>query len=220
MLDLASWAEAFLVAFVLTAPYVAWLRPTPLAFALGAVVVAVLALLLELAIQSALMPVTAGLVVLVLVGPLVEELLKFGASGATGATYRSAAGAGIGFAATENALYFAAFWGEPLTYLATLVVVRAVTDPLLHSTATTLTTLTLRGRPWGLPAGLTLHILWNSGTVVAGLLDPAGGLVLLAANTTAVLGVMLLMRRSPGVEADLAPDESGRPSRGMFTSAG
>ena len=151
MVDLVPTSEAFLTSFVLVAPFVMFLRPRFLSLAGGATFVALAALLVEVLVQNALQPLYAAAVVLVFVAPLTEELLEFLDSGLTGANYASAAGAGIGFAATENALYFLVAWGEPLSYLVALIAVRAVTDPLLHATATTLTTLSWHGRPWGLP---------------------------------------------------------------------
>lgn len=57
------------------------------------------------------------------------------------ATGDSAASAGIGVAAAENGLYFFAAWAEPVSYLVTLIALRATTDPLNQVTATTLTAL-------------------------------------------------------------------------------
>ena len=200
---LLPWVYAFLVSYVLAAPFVAWLRPNLTAMAAGATLVAVGALLIELAAEGVVNPLIAGTAVLVLIGPLTEELLKFLTSGATGANFASASGAGIGFAATENALYFWAAWGEPLSDLVFLIAVRAATDPILHSTAATLDTLTWRGRAWGLPAGVALHMTWNFATLVYVMVDPLAGLLLLAAAGMAVYGIMLLLRRNPEVQDTL-----------------
>ncbi|MGH9918754.1 MAG: PrsW family glutamic-type intramembrane protease, partial [Nitrososphaerales archaeon] len=180
------------------------LRPRLLSLAAGATLVALAALLIEALVQSALNPAIATAVVLVFVAPLTEELLKFLDSGVTGANFASASGTGIGFAATENALYFFAAWGEPLTYLVALVALRAVTDPLIHITATTLTTLSWHGRPWGLPGGLALHALWNAVALVEVYIDPVLGLVLLGASGLVVLGILLLARRSPDIRRTLS----------------
>lgn len=203
-MNLASAAEAFLLSFALVTPFAAFLRPRPLSFAAGATLVALGALLVEFLVQSALSPLTATAVVLVLVAPPTEEMLKFTTSGLTGANLGSASGAGIGFAATENAFYFLAAWGEPTASLAAVIAVRAVTDPLLHSTATTLTTLSWHGRTWGLPAGLSLHMLWNSLALVELSLDPGPGLALLGIVSVALLGLLWLLRRSPDVRDALA----------------
>ncbi len=216
---LLPWIYAFLTSYVLVAPFVAWLRPRWTALALGATVLSGAALVIELLVQGALSPVIAATVVLVLIGPVTEELLKFFASGATGANFASAAGAGIGFAATENALYFWAAWGEPLTALLALIAIRALTDPLLHSTACTLSTLTWRGRWWGLPAAILLHMSWNFATLVYVAVDPTAGLLLLLAAGLAVLGIMLILRRSPVIQEELDNRTVLHPLSGSVTAA-
>ena len=203
LLVLMPWVYSFVVSYILVAPFVAWLRPNWYASAAGATLVAVAALFIELAAESAVSPLVAATIVLVVIGPLTEEVLKFLTSGALGANFASAAGVGIGFAASENALYFWAAWGSPLDALILLIAIRATTDPLLHSTATTLSTLTWRGEPWGFPAGLALHMSWNFATLVYVLVDPLAGLLLLLAAGLAVLGIMLLLRRSPIVRDEL-----------------
>ena len=216
MLDLTPVVEAFLLAFVLTAPFVTWLRPRPLSYAVGSTLIALAALLVEVLVQDALNPAIAATVVLVFVAPLTEELLKFLGSGVTGANFASATGTGIGFAATENALYFFAAWGEPLSYLVALIAVRAATDPLIHATATSLTTLSWHGRPWGLPAGLTLHALWNAVALIEVYIDPTLGLVLLGAAGFVVLGVQLLVRRSPDIQQTLSDEWRMNPWTGSL----
>ena len=219
-MNLAPALEAFLTSFVLVGPFVAVLRPRWLSFAAGATFVALAALLVEVLVQNALSPLYAAAIVLVFVAPLTEELLKFFDSGLTGANYGSAAGAGIGFAATENALYFLAAWGEPLTYLVALIAVRAATDPLLHATATTLTTLSWHGRPWGLPAGIALHALWNTVALIEVVIDPSVGLLLLGAAGFTVLGILLLLRRSPDVRETLDDRWRMNPWSGAVLSVG
>lgn len=160
-------------------------------------------LLVEVLVQNALSPLYAAAIVLVFVAPLTEVQLKFCDSGLTGANYGSAAGAGIGFAATENALYFFVAWGEPLTYLVALISVRAATDPLLHATATTPTTLSWHGRPCGLPAGIALPALWNTVALNEIVLDPTVGLLLLGSAGFTIFGILFLLRRSPDVRDTL-----------------
>jgi RsiW-degrading membrane proteinase PrsW (M82 family) len=145
-------------------------------------------LLTEAEVGNALSPLSAESAVLVFIAPLTEEPLKFVAGGVTGANYSSAAGAGIGFAATENGVYFLAAWNEPVSYLVALVAIRAATDPLRHATACTLSTLTWHGKPKGLPAAIALHAGWNAATRIYVLVDPTVGLVLLATAGIAILG--------------------------------
>lgn len=219
MTDLIPPAEAFLTSFVLVVPFVVALRPRFLSLAAGATFVALAALLIEVLVQDALNPTIAAAVVLVFVAPLTEELLKFLDTGVTGANFASASGAGIGFAATENALYFFAAWGEPLTYLVALIALRAATDPLIHITSTTLSTLSWHGRPWGLPAGLALHGLWNAVALVEVYIDPVLGLVLIGASGVVVLGTLLLLRRSPEIRDTLSDEWRMNPLSGTLFPA-
>ncbi len=218
--DLLPWVYAFLTSYVLIAPFVVWLRPRFLTLVLGGTILAAAALFLEVEVSGALSPVVADVLVLVALGPLIEETLKFLASGATGANFASAAGAGIGFAATENALYFWAAWGGPLDALIFLIAIRAMTDPLLHSTAATLSTLTWRGRAWGFPAAVALHASWNMATLVYVLVNPTEGLVLLAVAGFSVFGIMLLLRRSTTVRDELDNAYRLRPWSGTEAYAG
>ena len=217
---LLPWVYAFVVSYVHVAPFVAWLRPNRYAIATGATLVAIAALFIELAADSAMSPLGAATLVLVMIGPLTEEVLKFLASGSLGANFASAAGVGIGFAATENALYFWAAWGSPLDSLVALIAIRAATDPLLHSTACTLSTLTWRGRAWGFPAAVALHMSWNMATLVYVLVDPLAGLLLLATAGLAVLGIMLLLRRSVAVRDELDNAYRLHPWSGTETYVG
>ena len=217
---LLPWVYAFVVSFVLAAPFIVWLKPRLSTLFLGATVLAAVALLIELEASAALPSVVADVLVRVALGPLTEEVLKFLASGATGANFASAAGAGIGFAATENALYFWAAWGGPVDSLIALIAIRAATDPLLHSTAATLSTLTWRGRAWGFPAAVALHMSWNMATLVYVLVDPLAGLLLLATAGLAVLGIMLLLRRSVAVRDELDNAYRLHPWSGTETYVG
>ena len=160
--ELLEFAAPFALSFALVSPFYFALRARLLTFIAAATIVAVAAYFLELAAENAAGDLAGPTIVLLLVAPVTEELLKLGVSVPTGATYESSAGAGAGFAATENGLYFLAAWSEPTTTLIVLVAVRALTDPLLHITTCTLTSSSWRGEPWALPAGILVHIGWNA----------------------------------------------------------
>ncbi|MGI0151101.1 MAG: PrsW family glutamic-type intramembrane protease [Thermoplasmata archaeon] len=222
-MTLSADVLSFALAFALTAPFIAWLRPRPLTFAIGATLLAVVALVVELEVEGGLPTLFSDVLLLVLFGPIIEELLKFAASGFTGANYSTAAGAGIGFAAAENGVYFLAAWGiDTTTQLALLVIVRAATDPILHSTACTLSTISWRGRLWGLPAAVVLHSTWNLSTLIYAEIDPTAGLVLFLSFGAALFGLMLLLRRSPVLREELNDDYRLRPVSGseVYVGAG
>ncbi len=216
MIDLTAAFWAFLISYILVTPFLVFLRGRLLSFAAGATAVALAALLIESAVQGLAGPVYGPSFVLVMFAPLAEELLKFGVSGATGRDYRSAAGVGAGFAATENGLYFLAAWVEPTQTLAALIAVRVVTDPLLHITASTLATLSWRGHPYGLPLAILLHMGWNSATLVFGLLQPDPAVLLLLAAVLTVLGILVAIYRQPTLRSALRPRSSrGYPWTGI-----
>jgi protease prsW family protein len=213
--DLLALVAPFALSFALVSPFYFVLRAKLLAFIAGATIVAIGALLLESWAQTAAGDLAGPTLVLLLVAPVTEELLKLGISVPTGATYESAAGVGAGFAASENGLYFLVAWGDPLTTLLVLVAVRALTDPLLHITTCTLTTSSWRGQPWALPAGILIHIGWNAMALFVTVLNPLAGLVLLVASGLIVLGVYVHARKSPSLDGAL----SGRPPSFPWTRA-
>jgi hypothetical protein len=205
VIDLTAAFWAFTLGYLLVTPFLVFLRGRVLAFAAGGTVVALAAILVEGVVQGLAGPLYGPAFVLVMFAPLTEELLKFGVSGATGQDYRSAAGVGAGFTASENAVYFLAAWGEPTASLVALIAVRALTDPLLHITASTMATLTWRGRPYGLPLAVLLHMGWNSTTLMLAFLQPAPAVLLLLAAGLTVLGILVWLRRQPSLRSALRP---------------
>jgi hypothetical protein len=201
----ADTIAPFALSLTLVFPFYLVLRARLLAFVAGATIVAALALVLETGAQDLIGPENGPIVLILVVAPVVEELLKLALSSATGRDYRSAVGVGAGFAAAENGVYFLAAWGEPTVNLIVLVVLRAVTDPLLHITATTYTTLSLHGSEWGLPAGLAIHMLWNVIAFSEGYLPSALGLALIGASALALLLLLRYAYRDPALRAELRP---------------
>jgi RsiW-degrading membrane proteinase PrsW (M82 family) len=204
MTDIVAAAAPFALSFALVSPFYFVLRARLLAFVAGATIVAIGALLFEFLALRAAGDLAGPTLVLLLVAPVVEEVLKFSVSIPTGANYRSAAGAGAGFAGTENGIYFLAAWGEPTATLLVLVAVRALTDPLLHVTTCTLTTSSWRGHPAAFPAGILLHIGWNVLALFVTEVDPVLGVLLLAGASLTLLGIYLLARRSRSIEEAMA----------------
>lgn len=197
----------FLISYAAITPFVFVLRPRPVTFALGAVVVAAIAGVVEIEASGLAGPMSSGGLVLILVAPVVEELLKFGASAGTGATYRTAAGAGLGFAATENGIYYLAAWGDPTLTLAVLVLVRSITDPLVHVDGATLTTSSYRGSTLGLPAGIVLHASWNALTLVLLEMPAAAALGIFLVASVGLAALLRLLYRSRETSEALAGSE-------------
>ena len=122
-------------------------RPRLKSLILGALPVSAAAVLAE----SMVMPLLSAFVFLVIVAPVTEEALKF-----AGSAYRrdmaAGLGIGLGFALSENALYFGSFLSidtlVSLSFLAAFVLLRGLADPVLHSFTAALSVGTWRTGKW------------------------------------------------------------------------
>ena len=172
-------------------------RPRLKSLLLGTLPVSFAAVLIE----SMIIPVFSAFVFLVVLAPVVEELLKF-----AGTTYKrdlsAGLGIGLGFALSENALYFGSFTSAgalvPLSFLVSFILLRGLADPVLHSFTAALSTGTWRTRkPRWLGYSILIHASYNF-TAFVGLsslafIAPADALI-----TVLLLSAFVLwLRRSP-----------------------
>ena len=120
-------------------------RPRLISLILGALPVSLAAVLIE----SMIISVFSAFVFLVVLAPIIEELLKFSATAYRRDMY-AGLGVGLGFALSENALYFGSFMSAgalvSLTFLAVFILLRGMADPVLHLFTTALSTGTWRKR--------------------------------------------------------------------------
>lgn len=166
-------------------------RPRTLSVLLGAVPVSIAALFLELAAFA----YVSIFMALVIVSPLVEELLKFLAS-RHGRDTAAGLGTGLGFALTENALYFGAFLQThySILYLLGFLFMRGATDPVLHSfTSSTSVASWQTGKIRFILLAVLLHGLYNLAALAGGsnleLLLPATGAVAILMLTGSLLSL-------------------------------
>ena len=148
--------SSLLLAIILSCLFIAlyWMffrgarrRPRLKSLIIGAVPVSAAAVLAE----SMVMPLLSAFVFLVIVAPVTEEALKF-----AGSAYRrdmaAGLGIGLGFALSENALYFGSFLSidtlVSLSFLAAFVLLRGLADPVLHSFTAALSVGTWRTGKW------------------------------------------------------------------------
>ncbi len=206
----------FVLSFAAIAPWAFALKPRLVPFLVGATVVPVVALLVELGAQDAMGALIGPTVVLLLVAPVTEEFLKFGVAVPTGATYETAAGAALGFAASENGVYYLAAWSGSTTTLLTLVLIRSLTDPLVHTTATTLTVSSWRGPTAAFPAGILLHASWNALTLVLAEAPEDVALPLFGLGVVGLFLVLYLEHRWRSTRAALADRRTLSPILGAF----
>ena len=172
-------------------------RPRLKSLILGALPVSFAAVLIE----SAIIPVFSAFVFLVILAPIIEEALKFGATAYRRDMY-AGLGVGLGFALSENALYFGSFMSAgalvSLSFLLSFMLLRGLADPVLHSFTAALSTGTWRTRrPRWLGYSILIHAGYNFAAFVGlsslAVIAPADALI-----TIALLAAFTLwLRRSP-----------------------
>ena len=172
-------------------------RPRLKSLILGALPVSFAAVLIE----SAIIPVFSAFVFLVILAPIIEEALKFGATAYRRDMY-AGLGVGLGFALSENALYFGSFMSSgalvSLSFLAAFILLRGMADPVLHSFTGALSTGTWRTRkPRWLGYSILIHAAYNFAAFIGlsslAVIAPADALITIALLTAFVLW----LRRSP-----------------------
>ena len=172
-------------------------RPRLKSLLLGALPVSLAAVLIE----SLIIPVFSAFVFLVVLAPIIEELLKFGATAYRRDLY-AGLGVGLGFALSENALYFGSFMSAgalvPLSFLVSFILLRGLADPVLHSFTAALSTGTWRThKPRWLGYSILIHAGYNFAAFIGlsslAFIAPADALI-----TIALLSAFVLwLRRSP-----------------------
>lgn len=135
-------------------PLILWLKPRLSSVLIGLLFVATIAILIEFFVQG----YVDLLIFLLVAAPVTEESLKF-ASTVKHRDPSSAYGSGIGFAISENFLYFLIFLGNPI--LIPLMIMRSISDPSLHSLTSRMDVGTWNKNRLGLLEGILIHACWN-----------------------------------------------------------
>jgi len=147
----------FILLSAMLSSFMFYFRPRIISIIIGGSVIALTAIFLETYVLNA----TSDLFLLLFAAPAIEEVLKFGGT-AYGKSFRNAVGVGLGFAVMENAFYFLTIsqlysFSIALMY----IIARAIGDPLLHSSATSLSVKTWEGSRSALPKAIGLHMAYN-----------------------------------------------------------
>lgn len=160
-MEIAESILLFIMAFLPPIIYVVWIRntekinrekwkPILLCFIWGATIAVIAAIILEYVLQISLVPSIndpnmLGLITVIIIAPVVEEITK-----PLALTIRTVkkeldepedgliygAIAGLGFSATENLLYGMDFMTQGLLFFFILITIRSVGACLLHASAT------------------------------------------------------------------------------------
>jgi len=110
---------------------------------------------------------------LLLIAPLIEELTKFSAT-FYGKQTRNGLGVGLGFALTENALYFHTFFSMYSLSMVIIpyIILRGLGDPLLHQFTAGLDSKTWeKGNPAWIGIAMATHISYNFAAIIMASLD-------------------------------------------------
>ena len=172
-------------------------RPRLKSLLIGALPVSVAAVIVE----SMVIPILSVFVFLVIVAPIMEETLKF-----AGSAYRrdmaAGLGIGLGFALSENALYFSSFLSADtlvsISFMVSFFLLRGLADPALHSFTAALSVGTWRTRKWRwLGCSMLVHGSYNLVAFVGlsslAVIAPADAII----TVSLVMVFMLWMRSSP-----------------------
>ena len=143
-------------------------QPRLIEIVIGLGVISLAAVVME----SYLFTVLGTVLGLLIVAPVLEEILKFSATFRK-RDARAGIGVGLGFALTENALYFHSFLSGysisaviSISFLSSqvflFILMRGAFDPLLHSSLTGVSVRTWqKGRRIWLPVAIGLHAAYN-----------------------------------------------------------
>ena len=103
------------------------------------------------------------IIMLILIAPVWEEILKFLFTYFR-KTFDGGIAVGLTFAWIENAFYYEAYFHTPLFLF--VVLIREFTDPVLHSTTTSISQKSWQGKLRYLGIAILFHAIWNTLAVV------------------------------------------------------
>jgi RsiW-degrading membrane proteinase PrsW (M82 family) len=159
---LFSYFFELLIASVLISSFIFLFRPNVASLVIGGSAVAFFAVMVELYLQH----LTSGMFVLLIGAPIIEENLKLMGT-VHGKSVSNAIGVGAGFAMVENAFYLSVVFSSfSITAALAYVIARGIGDPLLHSSATSISVKTWGGSKSALPKAIGLHFAYNLWAVV------------------------------------------------------
>ena len=103
------------------------------------------------------------IIMLIVIAPVWEEILKFLFT-VFHKTFDGGIAVGLTFAWIENAFYYETYFHTPL--FLSVVLIREFTDPVLHSTTTSISQKTWQGKFRYLGLAILLHAIWNTVAVI------------------------------------------------------
>ncbi len=161
MTEILYFSELLLLSFLLSS-FMLPFRPRVVSLILGGSVVSTAAIISE----NFILGCTSDVFLLLIAAPVIEESLKLVLT-VYGKQVRNAIGVGLGFAIVENAFYLAAVLSVySINVAIPFIIARAIGDPLLHSSAASISVRSWSGSKLALPKAIGLHFLYNLWAVV------------------------------------------------------
>ena len=171
MLDIMEWILVFSISAAFIALYYAVdlllfrQKPDLISLFIGLGPVALISYVAETYLYNLSFSLVLGLL---LIAPVIEESTKFAAT-AYGRKIRNGLGVGLGFALSENALYFHTFFSiySLSMVIISYIILRGLGDPLLHQFTAGLDSKTWeKGNPIWISIAIATHIGYNFAAIV------------------------------------------------------
>jgi len=142
---------------------------------------------------------------LLLIAPVIEELTKFSAT-FYGKQIKNGLGVGIGFALSENALYFHTFLSmySISAIIISYIILRGLGDPLLHQFTAGIDTKTWeKSNPGWIGIAMATHIGYNFAAIVMASMAPIYMYPIMAGEIIALLAGMKYLTRVRAEEKEV-----------------
>ena len=171
MIDIMEWILVFSMSAAFVALYYAVdltifrQKPSLVSLLIGLTAVAAASYYAETYLYTLLFSLVLSLL---FIAPIIEELTKFSAT-FYGKQIRNGLGVGLGFALSENALYFNTFFSvySLSMIIASYIILRGLGDPLLHQFTAGLDSKTWeKGNPIWISIAIATHIGYNFAALV------------------------------------------------------
>jgi len=200
MLDIIEWILVFSISAAFVALYYAVdlllfrQKPDLISLLIGLGPVASISYIAETYLYN----LSSSLVLsLLLIAPLIEELTKFSAT-FYGKQTRNGLGVGLGFALTENALYFHTFFSmySLSMVIISYIILRGLGDPLLHQFTAGIDAKTWeKSNPGWIGIAMATHIGYNFAAIVMASMAPIYMYPIMAGEITALSAGMKYLTR-------------------------
>ena len=200
MVDIMEWILVFSISAAFVALYYAVdlaifkQKPSLVSLLIGLTAVATASYYAEIYLYTLSFSLVPSLL---LIAPVIEESTKFAAT-AYGRKIRNGLGVGLGFALSENALYFHTFFSmySLSMVIISYIILRGLGDPLLHQFTAGIDTKTWeKSNPGWMGIAMAIHIGYNFAAIVMASLTPIYIYPIMAGEIIALLVGMKYLTR-------------------------